>query len=462
MSSSDVIGVVVIARHGDRQGFYQDPLTYSASQTAITPLGNVQEFQLGQLLRSMYLESNSSELVQGVSTGLFNPLQVLVRADSGDEGGVIFDSAVSVVQGLWPATTSYNTTLANGTTIVAPLGGYQYIPIESVEPDEDVSLEGYADCNTFNDATAAFYNSTLFKQVAAESQNFLQSLSPFLGGRPVTLQNMFNIFDFMNVQSIHNETFANSLPTGYLAQARTLASFHEYGVFTSPQVDGIGNIAGRAMLPSIINGMDRIVNASDPLTFVFEAISYKPFLSLFNMTGVAETYPQLANLVDYASSAVFELRNSTTPGDPLVRMVFRNGTSAGAAFNTYNMFGQPGDVPLSLFKSKLQFAAVNSTAEWCVVCSNNADRGCGTCNSPVLAAAAASAEAGHHHALSPAAAGVVGAAVTVAAFLIALGSLMALGLLSVGRKARKGRHGARTASDEKLQHDLDGRSSTKS
>lgn len=60
-----------------------------------------------------------------MSTGLFNQAQVLVRADGGGERGVIFDSAVSLVQGLWPATTDYNTTLANGSTIVGPLNGYQ-------------------------------------------------------------------------------------------------------------------------------------------------------------------------------------------------------------------------------------------------------------------------------------------------------------------------------------------------
>ena len=45
MSSSDsdggILGVVVIARHGDRQGLYQDPFTYDATNTVITPLGEV-------------------------------------------------------------------------------------------------------------------------------------------------------------------------------------------------------------------------------------------------------------------------------------------------------------------------------------------------------------------------------------------------------------------------------------
>jgi hypothetical protein len=37
----DLLGVVVLARHGDRDGFYQHPETYDASETELTPLGEV-------------------------------------------------------------------------------------------------------------------------------------------------------------------------------------------------------------------------------------------------------------------------------------------------------------------------------------------------------------------------------------------------------------------------------------
>lgn len=74
------------------------------------------------------MENNSSLLINGISTGLFDQNQVQLRADAGDEGFVILDSAISLTQGLWPPTSDYNTTLANGTTIVAPLSGYQYTP----------------------------------------------------------------------------------------------------------------------------------------------------------------------------------------------------------------------------------------------------------------------------------------------------------------------------------------------
>ena len=90
----------------------------------------------------------------------------------------------------------------------------------------------------------------------------------------------------MNVQSIHNATFANRLPPTFLAQARDLADYHEYGVFSDSTLGGIGNIAGNAMMPTILTAFQRIANASDPLKLHYSAVAYKPLLSLFNMTGV--------------------------------------------------------------------------------------------------------------------------------------------------------------------------------
>lgn len=39
----------------------------------------------------------------------------------------------------------------------------------------------------------------------------------------------------------------------------------------------------------MITAMKRIVNGSDPLLLHYSAMSYKPFLSFFNMSGVVET-----------------------------------------------------------------------------------------------------------------------------------------------------------------------------
>ncbi|KAI0258502.1 hypothetical protein BC834DRAFT_847318 [Gloeopeniophorella convolvens] len=107
--------------------FYQDPNTYTGSDTAVTPPVNVEEFLLGSQLCQLYLDPASVSHIRGTDLGLFSSSQVLFHADAGDEGSVIYDPAISLAQELWPNSTVYNTTLANGTDIVCPLGGYQRV-----------------------------------------------------------------------------------------------------------------------------------------------------------------------------------------------------------------------------------------------------------------------------------------------------------------------------------------------
>ena len=108
------------------------------------------------------------------------------------------------------------------------------------------------------------------------------------------------------------------------------------------------------------------------------------------------------------------------------------------------MFNLPtADVSLSVFKSNLQRAAINSTSDWCIVCANGADRGCGTCENPALASAAAATIAEENGSrngskLTLAEAGVIGAAVTAATFIALFGALVFLGIISVGRKSTRG------------------------
>ncbi|KAJ6620736.1 histidine phosphatase superfamily [Mycena sp. CBHHK59/15] len=423
-SDSKVLGVVILARHGDRAGFYQSPTTYAATFTTITPLGTEQEFQLGQHLRSLYLNASSPSNIAGVNGTLVNQTQIDARADAGGERGVIYDSSVALLQGLFPANTNYTTTLSNGTTVTGALSGYQARDFffQSVEPNNDITLEGWTSCGAFDDSTAAFYNSTEFAQKQTESAPFLNSLKQYLDGRPVTLENMWNIYDFMNVQSIHSAAFAQALPPTYLAQALTLASWHEYGVFTSPQLDGIGNIAGRAILPPILTSLASIANSSDPLKLAYQAISYKPFLSLFNMTGASQQNPELAGIVNYAAAVALEVRQPSAGGELVLRFNFKNGT--GADFVTYNFLNGSGDVPLSTFP-----AVINTTADWCTVCNNNKDRGCGAL---ALAASQASAAA-------PVGAGFLGAGLTLAVVMAMFGVLAFLGMLSIGRGRYKKR-----------------------
>ncbi|KAJ7230858.1 phosphoglycerate mutase-like protein [Mycena haematopus] len=376
-SAGTLLGAVLLARHGDRLEFFQDPLTYNPATTTLTPLGTVQELQLGSFLRSTYLNPrNPSTFISGIDTDLVDIDQLIVRADAAGEGNIILESASALLQGLYPPTSDFQTTLANGTTIVGALGGYQFVPVESVEPNLDISLNSFTSCPNFDLHTQAFYASAEFKAKAQEAAPFLEKLQPLLGNRSIDFINMYNIFDFVNVQMIHNKTFFDALPPTFGAQAYALANFHENGVFTDSKIGGIGNVAIRTILPSIFSSLTRIANQSDPLKLALNEISYKPFISLFNVTEAAEQDPEIRGIVNYASVVSLELHKSPA-GAPNVVMKFKNGTNEHA-FRPLSLFGK-STVSLDDFIERLAPAAINTTSQWCQACNQLVLRGCSGC-----------------------------------------------------------------------------------
>ncbi|KAH9959275.1 hypothetical protein BC827DRAFT_1135057, partial [Russula dissimulans] len=55
----------------------------------------------------------------------------------------------------------------------APLGGYQYVPAETVEPSNDRSLESWTNCPAFEGLVKKFYESPEFKAAAKSGEPFL-------------------------------------------------------------------------------------------------------------------------------------------------------------------------------------------------------------------------------------------------------------------------------------------------
>ena len=104
-----------------------------------------QEYDLGSYLRQTYLNPASSSYIQGIKSDVADINQLYVRADAGG-GNVILDSAYALLQGLYPPTPASNITLADGQLVESPLGGYQYIPVESLEFWQAPSLTSWMDC----------------------------------------------------------------------------------------------------------------------------------------------------------------------------------------------------------------------------------------------------------------------------------------------------------------------------
>ncbi|KAI6004551.1 hypothetical protein EDC04DRAFT_2524003, partial [Pisolithus marmoratus] len=87
---------------------------------------------------------------------------------------------------LFPPTPKNKITLANETTIVAPLGGYQYVPIETIEPSNDRTLEPWTDCPIHH--ISKVYVSSEFKEKAKSAQLFFGTIRDYVSGRPTTLE----------------------------------------------------------------------------------------------------------------------------------------------------------------------------------------------------------------------------------------------------------------------------------
>ncbi|GJJ75448.1 hypothetical protein EMPS_07806 [Entomortierella parvispora] len=413
-----VAGVIVLTRHGDRQGFYQSPTNYNAVATNLTILGYLEEYQNGQDIRNLYL--SGANAIPGLDPNTYYWNELNAMADAGGEGTVIIDSANAFLQGLYPP---YNETLtlANGTVISWDRA--QSVELETIEINQEIWLEGYAGCSGWTNRLNAWYNSAEFAAQAKIANPFFESLSSILGNRPATLQNAWNLFDFLNVESIHNATLSPLISAQALSQARYWANYHEAGSFTDDDLNNVGNVAGQSILPPILSAINEITNATTGLKFSYIAISYKPFLSLFNLWGLPS--PLKDSVVDYASAAIIEIRTDNT-----MRLLFRNGTETGgsnATFTPYALFGSSdaNSYPIADFVEQMEPYSLNTLAEWCNKCGETEQRGCAT-----LAALNGTGGAGYasidstegRHRVSPVVAGVIGAmvALAVAGFVLAL------------------------------------------
>ncbi|KAF7331456.1 hypothetical protein MKEN_00024300 [Mycena kentingensis (nom. inval.)] len=366
---SNVLGVIVIARNGDRREYYQDPKTYASSLTDSTALGVSNLHNLGATLRSAYLTPGSSSFIEDISTDVVDTQQVKVRVKAGGEGAVVFDSAIALLQGLYPPNPRNKVTLANGTSVMAPLGGYQYVPMETVEPGNDRSMESWTDCPAFQKHVAAFYASDAFKAKAQSAAPFFKDVHDFVFGRTTTLENIWNIYDFMNTQLTYNQTYAFRLPPTYIEQARGLADFHANGVFSDSAPNGVGNIAGRSMLHTILKSLERIAFNGDPLQLMIMQTTYQPFISLFHQTEMAKEHPELGAIPNFGAALAIELRRGLPPDTrDFLRFKFRNGTADPDGWQTIHAYGHRGDIPLTEFIYRAEGSAITSNKQWAQVC----------------------------------------------------------------------------------------------
>ncbi|KAH7303440.1 histidine acid phosphatase [Stachybotrys elegans] len=423
-----VHGVVVFTRHGDRT-------TKHYGSQVLTPLGASQNFQVGSDYRSRYLDGGSETRILGISEDRYVASQVYA---SSPNQGILSNTATAFLQGLYPPLSDLNQDLAiqplnNGTDSEAPLNGYQYILLNGMDTDspDTIWIKGDDACPAYTESAGFFQESAVFQERVETTREFYARMLQYLDGvydmepEDMTYAEAYNIFDLINVARIHNQSSpALEISNEDMFQLRTLADSHEFGEnFNSSQP--IRSIGAQTLAGGMLAQLEQTVSTQGKLKFSLLAGSYDTFLAFFGMMGLTSVSDDFYGLPEYASTMVFELFSKDTssfpesPADLSVRWLFRNGTAG--SLTVFPLFGQQ-DESLSWpdFLAEMQERAITNVGAWCRMCSSTADF-CAAYDNHASAQGQDGQSA--HGGLSNAAAGGIGAGVTLAVVAI-LGAIV--------------------------------------
>ncbi|OWP01261.1 histidine acid phosphatase [Marssonina coronariae] len=434
-----VLGVYIFHRHGDRT-------SKSTPPTSLTNLGYQQVWQSGNFYRNRYVNANSSFHIYGLASDIVETSQLSVEAPADT---VLQNSAAGFLQGLYPPTgaTLGTQSLANGSSVSAPLDGYQLIPVNTVtsassgaNSENSAWLQGQSGCaKAIVSSNNYFFSDDYFSKLNS-TRDFYTSILPVINrtftAATGTFKNAYTVFDLINVALIHNTSIqSQDLLTGdNLYQLRTLADDHEFNLAYNSS-EPIRGIAGSTLAAQIVQQLNTTIVGKSKVPVGVQFGAYASFLSFFGLSQLPAVSENFTGVVDYASSMSFEpVTNATVtstsyPSDDQisVRFMFSNGSAAANPPTTYPLFGQlETRLPWTTFVSEMNKFAIGDQAAWCSQCGNST----GVCASATATSSgstpSASAGSASEGGISTTVAGVVGAMVTLAVIL----SLEALVLLA--------------------------------
>ncbi|KAL2846660.1 histidine phosphatase superfamily [Aspergillus pseudoustus] len=448
VSAEKVLGAYVFARHGDRTAKI-------LKNAKLTDLGYSQVYTTGSSYHDLYINSTSSQHIDGISEQIVDLSQLTASAPS---DAVLQNSATGFLQGVYPPVGSVSSQeLANGTTVESPLNGYQLIPLSLIDSgassEDSAWLQSTTDCQNAIVSSNNYYSSELYNNLLDSTRDFYQSLAPLINTSfsesDMSFKNAYTIFDYLNVGSIHNTS--NTPTESQLQQAFLLANIEQYNLAFNTS-EPIRAIAGSNLAAEMLMGLNETVTSKGEVKLHVEFGSYGTFLSYFGLAQLPAADVNFTGIPDYASSMVWELvTNSSSDTFPetseiSVRFTFHNGTLTGDSTpSEHSLYGQSSAViPWSTFVEQTEKIAVMTTEQFCEVCGNT-DGQCASSSDSDSDSASADAASKGDGGISRPVAGVIGAMVTLA---VILGLQAAFLLLGGFRIAKKGSAGAATAAAE--------------
>lgn len=173
-----VLGVFIFHRHGDRTAKAWAP-------ALLTDLGYQQVYAAGTYFRNKYLTGSSK--IYNVSPNIVKLSQINVQAPVDN---VLQSSAIAFLQSFYPpvGTPLDTQVLANGTSITAPMNGYQLIPVNVVSSVSGANsentqwLQGISGCNNAIISSNNYFISQDYQTMNNKTAAFYQNLNPVVNG----------------------------------------------------------------------------------------------------------------------------------------------------------------------------------------------------------------------------------------------------------------------------------------
>lgn len=431
-----VLGAYIFQRHGDRTA-------KALGSTTLTDLGATEEYMSGAFFNRRYLLDNSAYQIEGISPKIVNLSQITASAPA---DSVIQNSGQAFLQGLYPpAGSSASQVLRNGSTVEAPLDGYQLIPMSQIQSgsgsEDNTWLQSTSTCNNAEVSSNDYFYSTPFQELQSSSSKLYQSLAPLTTGiiesSELSYKNAYTIWDLFNVALIHNTT--SNFPSSKILTNQTmeelfvLANEHEFNLAYNSS-DPIRAVAGMTLAGQIVTALNNTITSGGSSQINVQFGAYSTFLSYFGLAELSENV-MFTGMPNYASSMTWELvTNASGTGMPSesdisVRFMFHNGTSIvnSTHLKAYPLFGQSEvELPWSQFIESTNKFAISSQQQWCQSCGNTtgicAETSDSAANGSSSSSSSSSSSGSSSGGMGLQVAGVIGAMVTLGVFagLIAL------------------------------------------
>jgi hypothetical protein len=359
----------VITRHGSRLSLTKtQTLVEGTGAGTLTPLGQIQMFDLGVWLRTLYASLSLFEV--------YDPSKVHLQSSAFER---TVTSANSLALGFFPQ--SARDPVGMSLLSVIPAN----VPVYTTESKNDVTIRAYDKCETFLNHLGELYSSEGWKALEKDNSVLLKRLAGIASFEEyvdsstgkVPLTEVWNVFDAIHVaktecgsgsvfcQYLQTPSVKDVLDDDEWAALQSLAHQTELLKYGS---DIAGRLVGGNLLLQMIDRMQGTpggqVSADFEKLYLYSA-HYPTILGLFAALNDEPVGSEV--IPNYASALIFELYENDLDGQRSVQVLYKAGDETDHKPVPLGSACSDTMCPLTALSGRVSNLSLES---WCRNCGN--------------------------------------------------------------------------------------------